>query len=87
MHHPLTIKQLRIYGQYRGDATHVTSRDEALMKGAWSVINELVLAIHLVRSGNASEEFQLRTWETVSTSCDSQESVDALISLSDRLSE
>ena len=79
----LTLKHIEIYKSYNGDGDGfvrcASDEEKAYMNYKhWSLINDFLQDIHLVRNGLVSKSFSENLCRKLQENCDSQETINQL---------
>lgn len=80
----ITLRHIKIYELYKGDGDGfvrcATPEEKAIMGYKhWTLINNLIQDINIVKRGLASDSFTRTLNERLKEECDSEETVEALI--------
>lgn len=80
----LTLIHIGIYERFRGNGDGfglaATEEEKRLMTYAdWSAMDNIVLDLHLIKNGLASELFAENFWKRLKESCDGEESMAEIV--------
>lgn len=75
----LTTEKVEIFKNYKGyyDGYYIQNKNESriISDDEWTLLNDLMQEIFLIRKGLAAESYELRILKKVQENCDSKETV------------